>query len=191
MANVIPGDLIDIARSGRILQIINAQGYIETKQDVRKIGHSLFSTYENLHDDLQGKLSDNADENFAETISVRVKPNLIIDSAVVMYEPNGEVDENLLVHIILKQAKVAEQAGDDLCMLKGLGDSLDKAGWDRVYDRIKHISNITVVRWAFVEHDDEDDKDDDIYDRLFAPYPYPDSYKYPYDDRDDDGSEFE
>ena len=193
MATITKGDLIDTARSGRILQVINAQGNFQTEKIRHNLKQRLFSAYDNLYDDLQDQLSDNADENYAEIISIQVKPNLVIDNAVVMYEPHGQVDKNLLVHAILTQAKVAEQSGATLTIPYGLSSSLSQADWDNIYDRIKHISNLWIVELSVVERDEDEDDDngDDLLDRLFTEYPYSDSYNYPYDDRDDDGSEFE
>ena len=190
MATIINCDLIDTARSGRILQVINAQGNFQTEKIRHNLKQRLFLAYDNLYNDLQDQLSNNADENYAETISVRVKPNLVIDNAVVMYEPHGQVDKNLLVHAILTQAKVAEQAGTTLAIPYGLSSSLSQADWDNIYDRIKHISNLWIVELTVVERDADDDADDQL-DRLFSKHPYPTSYSDPYDDRDDDGSEFE
>lgn len=192
MATIIQGNLIDGAREGRILQVINAQGRFRTGQGARGFGHELFSAYDNLYDDLRDQLSDNADENYAKTISVKVKPNLVVDSAVVMYESHGQVDENLLVRAILTQAKVAEQDGTTLAIPYGLGSGFGQADWDNVYNRVKHIPNLLVFQLPVEDEEEFDDEDDDdLLDRLFTQNPYPNSYANPYDDRDDDGSEFE
>lgn len=160
MATIIQGDLIDSVREGRILQVINAQGRFRTGRSARGFGHELFSSYDNLYDDLREQLSDKADENYAETISVTVAPDLVVDNAVVMYESHGQVDENLLVRAILTQAKVAEQAGTTLAIPYGLGSGFGQADWDNVYDRVKHISNLLVFQLP-VEDEDEVDEDDD------------------------------
>lgn len=200
MATIIQGDLIDSVREGRILQVINAQGRFRTGRSARGFGHELFLAYDNLYDDLQEQLSHKADENYAETISVTVAPELVVDNAVVMYESHGQVDENLLVRAILTQAKVAEQDGTTLAIPYGLGSGFGQADWDSVYDRVKHITNLLVFQLP-VEDEDEFDEDED--DDLSAndggwlennEWEGRDEERdtdFPYDDRDDDGSEFE
>ena len=210
MATIIQGDLIDSVREGRILQVINAQGRFRTGRSARGFGHELFSSYDNLYDDLREQLSDKADENYAETISVTVAPDLVVDNAVVMYESHGQVDENLLVRAILTQAKVAEQAGTTLAIPYGLGSGFGQADWDNVYDRVKHISNLLVFQLPVEDEDEFDEDDDDEFnvvleddDDLSAndggwsennELEGRDEERdadFPYDDRDDDGSEFE
>lgn len=210
MATIIQGDLIDSVREGRILQVINAQGRFRTGRSARGFGHELFSAYDNLYDDLQEQLSDKADENYAETISVTVAPDLVVDNAVVMYESHGQVDENLLVRAILTQAKFAEQAGTTLAIPYGLGSGFGQADWDNVYDRVKHISNLLVFQLPVEDEDefDEDDdgefnvvlEDDDDLSANDSGWSENNEWEgrdeerdtdFPYDDRDDDGSEFE
>lgn len=199
MATIIKGDLIDGAREGRILQVINAQGRFRTGQSARGFGHGLFSAYDNLYDDLRDQLSDNADENYAKTISVNVKPNLVVDSAVVMYESHGQVDENLLVRAILTQADVAEQAGETLAIPYGLGSGFGKGNWDSIYDRIKHVPNLLIFQLVVVERDDNDEDEDDLSandggwseNNEWEGRDEERDTDFPYDDRDDDGSEFE
>lgn len=208
MATIIKGDLIDGAREGRILQVVNAQGRFRTGQSARGFGHELFSSYDNLYDDLRDQLSNNADENYAKTISVKVKPNLVVDSAVVMYESHGQVDENLLVRAILTQAKVAEQDGTTLAIPYGLGSGFGQADWDNVYDRVKHIPNLLIFQLPVEDEFDEDDddefnvvlEDDDDLSTNDGGWSENNEWEgrneerdtdFPYDDRDDDGSEFE
>ena len=210
MATIIQGDLIDSVREGRILQVINAQGRFRTGRSARGFGHELFSSYDNLYDDLREQLSDKADENYAETISVTVAPDLVVDNAVVMYESHGQVDENLLVRAILTQAKVAEQAGTTLAIPYGLGSGFGQADWDSVYDRVKRITNLLVFQLPVEDEDEFDEDDDDEFnvvleddDDLSAndggwsennELEGRDEERdadFPYDDRDDDGSEFE
>lgn len=210
MATIIQGDLIDSVREGRILQVINAQGRFRTGRSARGFGHELFSSYDNLYDDLREQLSDKADENYAETISVTVAPDLVVDNAVVMYESHGQVDENLLVRAILTQAKVAEQDGTTLAIPYGLGSGFGQADWDSVYDRVKHVSNLLVFQLSVEDKDEFDEDDDDEFnvvleddDDLSAndggwsennEWEGRDEERdtdFPYDDRDDDGSEFE
>lgn len=210
MATIIQGDLIDSVREGRILQVINAQGRFRTGRSARGFGHELFSSYDNLYDDLREQLSDKADENYAETISVTVAPDLVVDNAVVMYESHGQVDENLLVRAILTQANVAEQAGTTLAIPYGLGSGFGQADWDSVYDRVKHVSNLLVFKLSVEDKDEFDEDDDDEFnvvleddDDLSAndggwsennEWEGRDEERdtdFPYDDRDDDGSEFE
>lgn len=208
MATIIQGDLIDSVREGRILQVINAQGRFRTGRSARGFGHELFSSYDNLYDDLQEQLSDKADENYAETISVTVAPDLVVDNAVVMYESHGQVDENLLVRAILTQAKVAEQDGKSLAIPYGIGSGFGKADWDSVYDRVKHIPNLLVFQLPVEDEFDEDDdgefnvvlEDDDDLSANDGGWSENNEWEgrdeerdtdFPYDDRDDDGSEFE
>lgn len=210
MATIIQGDLIDSVREGRILQVINAQGRFRTGRSARGFGHELFSSYDNLYDDLREQLSDKADENYAETISVTVAPDLVVDSAVVMYESHGQVDENLLVRAILTQAKVAEQAGTTLAIPYGLGSGFGQADWDNVYDRVKHIPNLLVFQLPVEDEDEFDEDDDDEFNVVLEDdedlsandggwsenneWEGRDEERdadFPYDDRDDDGSEFE
>lgn len=199
MATIIQGDLIDSVREGRILQVINAQGRFRTGRSARGFGHELFSAYDNLYDDLRDQLSDETYKNYAETISVRVTPNLVIDNAVAMYESHGQVDEGSLVHIILTQAKVAEQAGETLAIPYGLGSGFGKGNWDSIYDRIKHVPNLLVFQLP-VEDEDEFDEDDDDLSANDGGWSENNELEgrdeerdtdFPYDDRDDDGSEFE
>lgn len=201
MATIIQGDLIDSVREGRILQVINAQGRFRTGQSARGFGHELFLAYDNLYDDLQEQLSDKADENYAETISVTVAPDLVVDNAVVMYESHGQVDENLLVRAILTQAQLAEQDNTTLAIPYGLGSGFGQADWDNVYDRVKHISNLLVFQLPVDDEDefDEDAEDDDLSandggwseNNEWEGRDEERDTDFPYDDRDDDGSEFE
>lgn len=201
MATIIQGDLIDSVREGRILQVINAQGRFRTGRSARGFGHELFSSYDNLYDDLREQLSDKADENYAETISVTVAPDLVVDNAVVMYESHGQVDENLLVRVILTQAQLAEQDNTTLAIPYGLGSGFGQADWDNVYDRVKHISNLLVFQLPVDDEDefDEDAEDDDLSandggwseNNEWEGRDEERDTDFPYDDRDDDGSEFE
>lgn len=206
MATIIQGDLIDSVREGRILQVINAQGRFRTGRSARGFGHELFLAYDNLYDDLQEQLSDKADENYAETISVTVAPDLVVDNAVVMYESHGQVDENLLVRAILTQANVAEQDGTTLAIPYGLGSGFGQADWNSVYDRVKHISNLLVFQLPVEDEDEDDDDefnvvlDDDDLSANDGGWSENNEWEgrdeerdtdFPYDDRDDDGSEFE
>ena len=205
MATIIQGNLIDSVREGRILQVINAQGRFHMGHSARGFGHDLFTQYANLYDALTDELSDNPDENYARTISVMVRPHLVIDNAVVMYESRGQVDENLLVKAILTQAKVAEQDGVSLAIPYGIGSGFGKADWDSVYDRIKHIPNLLVFQLPVDddEFDEDEDSDEDLDDELAEDdggwsenneWEGRDEERdadFPYDDRDDDGSEFE
>lgn len=207
MATIIQGNLIDSVREGRILQVINAQGRFHMGRSARGFGHDLFTQYANLYDALTDELSDNPDENYARTISVMVRPHLVIDNAVVMYESRGQVNRNLLVTAILAQAKVAEQDGESLAIPYGIGSGFGKADWDSVYDRVKHIPNLLVFQLP-VDDDDEDDdgefnvvlEDDDDLSANDGGWSENNEWEgrdeerdqeYPYDDRDDDGSEFE
>lgn len=202
MATIIQGNLIDSVREGRILQVINAQGRFHMGRSARGFGHDLFTQYANLYDALTDELSDNPDENYARTISVMVRPHLVIDNAVVMYESRGQVNRNLLVTAILAQAKVAEQDGESLAIPYGIGSGFGKADWDSVYDRVKHIPNLLVFQLP-VDDDDEFDEDEDLDDELAEhdggwsennEWEGRDEERdtdFPYDDRDDDGSEFE
>lgn len=101
MATIIQGDLIDSVREGRILQVINAQGRFRTGRSARGFGHELFSSYDNLYDDLREQLSKT---RLTKTMPRRFQSNgctgLVADNAVVMYESHGQVDENLLVRVI-------------------------------------------------------------------------------------------
>lgn len=208
MATIIQGNLIDSVREGRILQVINAQGRFHMGRSARGFGHDLFTQYANLYDALADELSDNPDENYARTISVMVRPHLVIDNAVVMYESRGQVNRNLLVTAILAQAKVAEQDGETLAIPYGIGSGFGKADWDSVYDRVKHIPNLLVFQLPVDDDDDEDDdgefnvvlEDDDDLSANDGGWSENNEWEgrdeerdqeYPYDDRDDDGSEFE
>ena len=205
MATIIQGNLIDSVREGRILQVINAQGRFHMGRSARGFGHDLFTQYANLYDALTDELSDNPDENYARTISIMVRPHLVIDNAVVMYESRGQVNRNLLVTAILAQAKVAEQDGESLAIPYGIGSGFGKADWDSVYDRVKHIPNLLVFQLPVDDDDefDEFDEDEDLDDELaehnggwsenneWEGRDEERDQEYPYDDRDDDGSEFE
>lgn len=151
MATIIQDNLIDSVSDGRILQVVTAQG-----RHAYGFAHNLFNKYPNLHDGLKTELSDNPEENYARTISIAVTPNLVIDNAVVMYDPHGQVDENLLVKAILTQAKVAEEDGEFLAIPAGIGSGLGKAEWDNVYDHVKHVPNLLIFQLPANEYETDD-----------------------------------
>lgn len=156
MATIVQDNLIDSVSNGRILQVVTAQG-----RNAYSFAHNLFGKYATLYDELKNELSDNPEENYARTISIAVTPNLVIDNAVVMYDPHGQVDENLLAKAILTQAKVAEEDGEFLAIPAGLGSGFGKADWNNIYDRVKHVPNLLIFQLPAneIETDDLDQQE--------------------------------